>query len=221
VTNVPTIAASSGNNTGGTTPPNPDSGDAGDQGWYFSGNGPGGSAQFANGELQLNGAKIDGNTAQGGIGIAKAFNNVPLGNLDALSYIWQVNEANGEQAPTIHITVTGLTNNSHFTSGFSNVTLSPGLSGGVNVLQGLDFTTDGFAANAQWYSTAQTAVGNGDISHPEPLSFFVTNNPNAVITQISLDNGGSSNGSGSYQAGADDLILGFTGSPFTRYDFGG
>jgi len=97
---VPTIAHSSGNN------PNPDSGEPGDGGWYFSGDGDGGFAALTNGELELNGPGIDSNTAQGGIGIAKAFNNVPLGDLDALTYQWHVNEVNtSPQAPTIHITV--------------------------------------------------------------------------------------------------------------------
>ena len=128
---------------------------------------------------------------------------------------------NGEQAPTIHITVTGLTNNSHFGSGFSNLTLSPGLNGAVSVNEDEQYFTDGFAPNADWYSSAQNTAGSGDINDPEPLSYFVTNNPNTVISQISLDNGGSSNGSGSFSAGADDLVIGFTGSGFDRYDFGG
>ncbi len=42
-----------------------------------------------------------------------------------------------------------------------------------------------------------------------------------MISQISLNNGGSSGATGSFEAGADDLILGFTGSRFTRYDFDG
>ncbi len=74
---------------------------------------------------------IDANTAQGGIGIAKAFNNVPLANLDALTYQWHVNEVNtvSPQAPTIHITVSGLTNDSHFGSGFANLVYNPTLNG--------------------------------------------------------------------------------------------
>jgi hypothetical protein len=48
----------------------------------------------------------------------------------------------------------------------------------------------------------------------------VSNNPNAVITQISLDNGGTSGGTGSFDAGADDLLLGFDHTN-TRYDFDG
>ena len=110
VVNVKTIASSSGTN------PNPDSGDAGDQGFYYSGNGTGGSASLTGGELHLSGVGIDSNTAQGGIGIANAFSNVPLGTLDALSYDWHVNVLKGNQAPTIHITVTGLTHDSHFGS---------------------------------------------------------------------------------------------------------
>ena len=99
VVNVPTIAQSSGTNH------NPDSGDPGDGGWYFSGD-VGGSAALTGipGELEINGQGVDAATAQGGIGIAKAFSNVPLGNLDALTYQWHVNQVNTTslQAPTIH-----------------------------------------------------------------------------------------------------------------------
>jgi hypothetical protein len=215
VTNVPSIASSSGKN------PNPDSGDAGEQGFYFTGNGAGGSASLVGGELHLSGVGIDSNTAQGAIGIAKAFSNVPLGNLDALSYDWHVNLLKGNQAPTIHITVTGLTHDSHFGSGFANITYNPGLNN-VTVGESQAYHSDGFAAGANWYSTTETNIGDpGGQNNPQTLAYFVTNNPNAVITQISLDNGGSSGATGSFDAGADNLILGFTGSRFSRYDFDG
>lgn len=216
VVNVPTIAQSSGHN------PNPDSGDAGDGGWYFSGNGAGGSAQLTNGELELSGPGVDSNTAQGGIGIAKAFNNVPLGNLDALTYQWHVNQVNtSPQAPTIHITVTGLTNDSHFGSGFANLVYNPTLNGTQTPAQGTLYQSDGFAPNANWYSTTEKNISSpGGQNDPETLAAFVANNPGAVITQISLDNGGTSGGTGNFDAGADDLLLGFHGTN-TRYDFGG
>jgi hypothetical protein len=216
VVNVPTIAHSSGNN------PNPDSGDAGDGGWYFSGDGAGGTAALNNGELELDGPGIDGNTAQGGIGIAKAFNNVPLSDLDALTYQWHVNEVNAvsKQAPTIHITVTGLTNDSHFSSGFANLVYNPTLNG-VTPSESADYQSDGFAPNAGWYSTTESNINNpGGQNSPQTLATFVAHNPNAVITQISLDNGGTSGGTGSFDAGADNLLLGFGGTN-TRYDFGG
>ena len=215
VVNVPTIANSSGRN------PNPDSGDPGDGGWYFSGEGAGGSASLTNGELELDGPGVDKATAQGGIGIAKAFNNVPLGDLDALTYQWHVNEVNGSpQAPTIHITVSGLTNDSHFSSGFSNLVYNPTLNS-VSPSESIVYQSDGFAPGAKWYSTTEPNISSpGGQNDPETLAVFVQNNPNAVITQISLDNGGTSNGSGSFDAGADDLLLGF-GSTNTRYDFGG
>lgn len=216
VVSVPTIAQSSGNN------PNPDSGDAGDGGWYFSGNGAGGSASLTNGELELDGPGIDANTAQGGIGIAKAFNNVPLANLDALTYQWHVNEVNGvsKQAPTIHITVTGLTNDSKFGSGFANLVYNPTLNG-VTPSESASYQSDGFAPNAAWYSTTESNINSpGGQNSPQTLATFVAHNPNAVITQISLDNGGTSGGTGSFSAGADDLLLGFGGTN-TRYDFGG
>jgi hypothetical protein len=217
VLNVPTIADSSGKN------PNPDSGDAGDGGWYFSGDGAGGSATLTNGELELDGPGIDSNTWQGGIGVAKAFNNVPLSDLDALTYEWHVNQVNASslQAPTIHITVTGLTNDSHFVSGFANLVYNPTLNGIQPPAQSVLYQSDGFAPNANWYSTTEPSTSNpGGQEDPETLAAFVTNNPNAVITQISVDNGGTSEGTGSFDAGADDLLLGFHATN-TRYDFGG
>lgn len=216
VVDVPTIAQSSGHN------PNPDSGDAGDGGWYFSGNGAGGSAQLTNGELELTGPGVDSNTAQGGIGIAKAFNNVALGSLDALTYQWHVNQVNASpQAPTIHITVSGLTKDSKFGSGFANLVYNPTLNGTQTPAQGSLYQSDGFAPNAKWYSTTEPNIGDpGGQNSPETLAAFVANNPNAVITQISLDNGGTSGGTGNFDAGADDLLLGFHGTN-TRYDFGG
>lgn len=217
VIDVPTIASSSGNN------PNPDSGDPGDGGWYFSGDGAGGSAALTNGELELDGPGIDGNTAQGGIGIAKAFNNVPLGDLDALTYQWHVNEVNtvSPQAPTIHITVSGLTSDSHFASGFANLVYNPTLNSVTSPAESAQYQSDGFAPNANWYSTTQKVITDpGGQESPQTLAWFVNNNPNAAITQISLDNGGTSGGSGSFDAGADDLLLGFNGT-ITRYDFGG
>jgi hypothetical protein len=49
----------------------------------------------------------------------------------------------------------------------------------------------------------------------------VGNDPDAVIVQISLDNGGTSGGTGSFLAGADDLVIGTAPGAFDRYDFGG
>ena len=216
VVNVPAIAQSSGRNH------NPDSGDPGDGGWYFSGD-VGGSAALTNGELEIDGPGVDAATAQGGIGIAKAFNNVPLGDLDALTYQWHINEVNTTslQAPTIHMTVTGLTNDSHFGSGFANLVYNPTLNGITAPAQSVLYQSDGFAPNAKWYSTTEPNIGNaGGQNNPETLATFVKNNPNAEITQISLDNGGTSGGTGSFDAGADDLLLGFDGTN-TRYDFGG
>jgi hypothetical protein len=217
VVNVPTIPDSSGRN------PNPDSGDPGDGGWYFSGDGAGGSAALTNGELELDGPGIDANTWQGGIGIAKAFDNVRLRDLDALTYQWHVNQVNAAspQAPTIHITVTGLTNDSKFTSGFANLVYNPTLNGIQTPAQSVLYQSDGFAPNANWYSTTEKSISApGGQDSPETLAAFAANNPNAVISQISLDNGGTSGGTGTFDAGADDLLLGFRGTN-TRYDFGG
>ena len=124
---------------------------------------------------------------KGAIGIAKAFSSVPLGNLDALSYIWHIDTPFHTHTPTIHISVTGMTMT---TSGFSNLIFSPGLhANGVTVARSQLYQSDGFAPGAEWYATGVS--GPGSMGEPRALSFFVQGNPNAVIHQIALDNGGS------------------------------
>jgi len=216
LTGVPAIGGSSTNPAG-----NGDSGSPNSQGFYFTGEGPGGAATLINGELSLEGTGVDGNTFQGGIGLAHAYNKVPLKDLDALAYVWHVNQANVEQAPTIHITVTGATEDSKFSSGFTNLTYSPDLSGGVDVSPSVVYQSDTLAPGAGWYSSDDSNTA-GSINQTEPLSYFAIHDPNAVIVQISVDNGGSSTPStGEFQAAVQSLLLGFTGSPFVRYELGG
>jgi len=197
VINVPAIM-------GNGTPANSDNGAPGDQGFYLSGQDSGGSAALTNGELELHGTGTDGATPQGGIGLAKSYNNVPLGNLNALSYDYHVNEVNGTQAPTIHISVTGAVvgTDSKFASGFTNLVYAPGLNG-VTPSESTVYQADAFAPGALWYSTgavpnSPTTVGSQD--DPIALSQFVTRYPKAVIAQISIDNGGSSGSTGSFDA---------------------
>lgn len=211
VSNLPAIPGSS------TT----DSGTPGDQGFYYTGEGSGGSATIAGGELILTGVGIDNKTPQGGIGVAKAYSSVPLSQLDGVSYEYHIGTTNNTQAPTIHITVTGLTHDSHFGSGFANLVYNPYLNTGSNPIAGTDYTADAFLPSAKWYSTTETNIGDpGGQNDPQPLSYFISNDPNAVIGQISLDNGGSSGATGNFEAGADNLVIGLNGS-ISRYDFGG
>jgi hypothetical protein len=213
VTSVPAITAGSGN-------PNPDSGAPGDQGFYFTGT-TGGTATIAGGELILTGVGVDSNTAQGGVGIAKAYDSVPLSHLDGVSYGYHIGTTNATQAPTVHVTVTGLTNDSHFGSGFANLVYNPYLNTQSNPIAGTDYTADAFLPSAKWYSTTEPNIGDlGGQNNPAPLSHFISNDPSAVITQISLDNGGSSGATGSFEAGVDNLVIGLSGS-ISRYDFGG
>jgi hypothetical protein len=215
VDHMPSIASSSGTN------PNPDSGDAGDGGWYFTGDGAGGSASLTDGALELTGSGVDANTTQGGIGVAKAFTNMKLSDLNALSYDWTVDTANGDQAPCVHITVGGLTADSHFASGFANLVLNPFLNG-QNAVAGAQFHTDGFTAAAKWYSTTEPGPNSltnpGSQDDPQPMSFFTGKaaDSGATIGQISLDNCGTTGGSGNFDAVADGLLINST-----RYDFGG
>jgi hypothetical protein len=120
------------------------------------------------------------------------------------------------------MTVTGATEDSHFASGFTNLVYNPAING-VTASESISYQSDAFAPGAKWYSTTaatNSATTLGSQDDPQPLSYFVGNDPNAVIGQVSLDNGGTSGGTGTFDAGADSLIIGFQGSPFTRYDFG-
>jgi hypothetical protein len=215
VLQVPAITA--GENAQGYV----NSGKTGDQGFFFTGVDPTGAhASFEDGQLVLRGSGTDPNAPQGSVGIAKRFSNMPLSHLDALSFTWHVSTPNANQTPTIHITVSGLHSNSNFQSGFANLVYSPGLSpNGVMVSPSVQYQSDTLAGGALWYSTGGT--GPGTLSQPRPLSFFIQNNPDAVIQFITLGSGGSSGGTAAFEAGADNLILGFTGSRFTRYDFDG
>jgi hypothetical protein len=124
-----------------------------------------------------------------GAGVAKGCDQVPLGDLSALSYGWHVDRVAGDQAPTIHVTVTGLTNDSKFASGFSN----PGMNG-ITPSPGIVYQADALSSAAQWYASAEASISApGGQNAPQSPSAFVSDNPDAVIVQISLDNGGSSN----------------------------
>ncbi|MDE3129578.1 MAG: hypothetical protein KGL16_00345, partial [Acidobacteriota bacterium] len=81
---------------------------------------------------------------------------------------------------------------------------------------------DGFTQGAKWYSTDEPNITSpGGQNNPQPWSYFVAHDPNAVIVQISLDNGGSSGGSTNpFDAVADGLLIGLNGTN-QRYDFGG
>jgi hypothetical protein len=170
----------------------------------------------------LQGSGIDGNTYQGGIGVANAYDSVPLSGLTDLAYTWWNEVDNGTQAPTIHITVSGAGSpDSKFASGFANLVYEPATTDGITkITLGLLWNQDTLLSSGLWYSTGDAASSTGGIGSPVPLSYFVTNDPNFVIGQISLDNGGSSTGTGPFQAEADGLLVGFNGSD-TRYDFGG
>jgi hypothetical protein len=199
--------------------PSPPASSAGDAGFYVTGGDSDCGASISRGSLELTGVGIDPATVQGACGAAKAFASVSLSSLHALAYDYSVNVLKGNQAPGIHMTVTGLTHDSHFASGFANLDFVPALNG-VTIQPQQSYHADGFTPGANWYSTTETNISNpGGQDDPQSLDYFVTNNPSAVITQISLDNGGSSGASGDFAALADNLVIGF-GSNFTRYDFG-
>lgn len=214
VIDVPSIASSSGTNS------NPDSGDPGDQGFYYTGEGSGGSATITGGELVLTGTGVDSNTWQGGIGIAKAYSSVPLSQLDGVSFDYHIGTTYNTNTPLVHVTVTGLTHDSKYSSGFANLVYAPALNG-VTASAGQAYSADAFLPGAKWYSTTESDINSaGGQNDPQPLSYFTSNNPSATIGQISLDNGGSSGATGTFAAAADDLVIGLNGS-IVRYDFGG
>jgi hypothetical protein len=169
----------------------------------------------------LTGSGIDNNTFQGGVGIGHAYNSVPISELTQLAYDYTVLNANGNQTPIVHVTVTGATTDTKFSSsGFTNLTFDPGLDG-VTPADGLSYHADGFATSAKWYSTDEPNINSaGGENDPQPFSYFVQNDPSAVIVQITLDNGGSSNAAAApFDAEADGLYLDVNGD-VERYDFG-
>ena len=193
---------------------------SGDAGWTLTGGGTqltGPTASLAGGELVLQGG-FDRDTASGGIGISHAYDNLPLSSLKTLSYDFRVltrPAGNSVSAPTIHVSV--LKANTGTPSGFTNFVFEPYQQGDF----GLDQRYSIDAMAGKWWATRPT--GGIDQGHPASWADVLAANPNATISAISVDNGGSSQGTipaDQFLAGADDVVVGF-GSAFTRYDFGG
>lgn len=192
---------------------------SGDSGWGFLGGGsekayP--TASFAGGELRLQGG-FDKDTPSGAIGLARAFDDAPLSSLKTLSYDFRIvkRPAGTVNAPTIHVTVKNA--NTGIAGGFTNLVFEPYMQGdfGLNQRYSLD------ALAGKWWSTRPT--DGIDQSHPASWSEVLAKNPNATISAISFDNGGSSNNTiptDQFAAGVDNVLVGL-GSAFTRYDFGG
>ena len=192
----------------------------GDAGWSFVGGGgtlPYPSASFAGGELRLQGG-FDGTTSSGAIGIAHQYDNVPLSSLKTLSYDFRILKrpaGNDVSAPTIHISV--LKANTGTQSGFTNFVFEPYEQGSFTTDQ--QYSVDAMAG--KWWSTHATS--GIDQNHTASWADVIAKNPDATISAISIDNGGSSSNTvaaGDFAADADNVIVGF-GSDFTRYDFGG
>ena len=159
---------------------------SGDADWKLSGgdtsaNNP--SAALTGGWLHLKGG-FDSSTPAGAIGIAHAYNNLPLSSLKTLSYDFRVTKRpdGSVQAPTIHVFVTGVNTTDGKT--FTNFVFEPYVQGNVDLNQ--VYSMD--AMQGKWWSTHPT----GDISQGTPASWahVVQVNPNAKIGSISLDNGG-------------------------------
>ena len=191
----------------------------GDAGFKLSGT-P--AATFQGGALHLHGG-FDSSTPQGAPGLAHAYDNVPLSSLTTLGYAFSKNLSGGSDQPTIHVSVTGATGtDSKFPNGFTNLVYNP-VYNGMGTTR--DATVDTIAAGNRWYSTGADATGaaTGGQSAPITIQQFQQRNPDAVVVQIAIDNGGSSSGTTSADAtdfSVDDLTIGF-GSGFTRYDLGG
>ena len=229
-------------------PAGSDIGSTGDAGFFFSGVNSAGTgdarsnadAFFANGQLVLQGTGVDSSLQQGVPGIAKSY-SLPLASLTAIGYQWQNDTATSSsattigpgvtpaQGPSITVTVTGAS----MDGGTTNLVYTPALNNTnvtttaqtcastiPTITAGVYWEQDAFATGNCWYSTGDTS-GNGSAGSPISIQSFMTRNPSAQITQITLDNGaGVSTTAGNYEAGADDLTIGFNGNN-RRYDFGG
>jgi hypothetical protein len=129
----------------------------GDAGWSFTGAPSGGQgARLEGGELRIPGG-FDGSTAVGGIGIGKAYENLPLSTLSTLRYSFHVNKRpNDLSAPTLHVTL--LNANTGTASGFANLVYEPynNLTTGI----GQPYTLD--ARSGKWWSSRALNVGTAD-----------------------------------------------------------
>jgi len=207
---------------------------SGDSGWTIGTTGDGGAgvdsvsgkgAAFSNGALHTYGG-FDTSTYQGAIGIVKSY-SAPLSTLTGMGFSYAIDQLDGSNAPNVHITLTGATADSKFSSsGFTNLDYVPGFNG-ITPQVGTVENVDGFAQGNLWYSTDQpggnSPTNPGSQDDPQPMSFFQGNAGSATIIQISVDNGNSSSGTvayGSEDFAIDSALVGFSGS-FTRYDFGG
>ncbi len=197
---------------------------SGDSGWVFSGT-P--TANFSGGALRLHG-NFDGSTPQGAIGLVHPYNNVGLGHLTSLLYDYAIDNRplsgdGANDAPSIHITVTGVNRHDSTTSTFDNLVYSPVYNTGGN-LAGVPYSVD--ATKGLWYSThpIDGQTGGQGAGAQVTLQSIANANPNAVISQISFDNGGTSGAhttpTDAFEARVDNAVVGFDGT-FTRYDFGG
>ncbi|MDA0181289.1 hypothetical protein OJ997_13360 [Solirubrobacter phytolaccae] len=192
---------------------------SGDASWGAVGGGgttPYPAASLSGGELRLQGG-FDGSTPSGAIGFARAYDNVALSSLKTLSYDFRIIKRNAGNvvAPTIHITL--LKANTGTTSGFTNLVFEPYMQGdfGLNQRYSLD------AMSGKWWATR--AAGGINQGNPATWADVIAKNPDATISAISFDNGGSSGNTtpaDQFQAGVDNVLVGF-GSEFTRFDFGG
>ena len=192
---------------------------SGDAGWTAVGGGSYPSATFSGGKLRLQGG-FDGSTPSGAIGLAHGYDNVALSSLKTLSYDFRVvkRPSGNVTAPTIHISVLKAATGT--SSGFTNFVFEPYVQDDFTVGLNQNYSMDAMAG--KWWATRKT----GDIEQAKPSTWahLIATNPDATISAISIDNGGSS-GPGTipgdqFAADADNMIVGF-GSSFTRYDFGG
>jgi hypothetical protein len=194
---------------------------SGDNGWATVGGGRDANnpkATIAGGELRLAGG-FDSDTPAGAIGFMHTYANLPLSSLKSLSYDFHVSKrpaGNTVSAPTIHVTVdkaaTGVG------TGFANFVFEPyNQTGSIDLNQ--PYSMD--AISGLWWATKD--LPGLPRQQTTTWAELLAKNPDATISAISIDNGGSSAGTivgDNFAAGADNLLVGFNSS-FTRYDFGG
>ena len=122
---------------------------------------------------------------------------------------------NSVSAPTIHITLLKAATGTQ--SGFTNLVFEPYMQGDFGLNQ--RYSMDVMAGT--WWATRK--ADDIDQAHPASWADVIAKNPDATISAISIDNGGSSGNTipaDQFTAGVDNVLVGFGGA-FTRYDFGG
>lgn len=183
---------------------------AGDAGWTLPGN-P--AAVIVGGELRLAGGTDQTTPAGGAIGAVKDMSNSPLalGSITALRFDFHVDSRSGSTAvPTVHLALTDIDRTDSTSHNTILAFVAPQAALGVAMTEN--------ALVGRWTSS-NPITGGADANTAQSLADILASNPQARVTRLSIDNGGTGESVDGFAAGVDNVTLG-TGPNLSRYDFG-